>query len=75
MQHLFVLIKSTSSIRQSLNSPKAIQSMGDLKNSGFTYSKTAVFTSEYVELNLALNLKLITIREMYEHIPLHHVLN
>ena len=78
MQHLFVLIRSNLSIRQSLNSPKGYlvsQRSSDLKNSGFPYSKTAVLTREFVELNLALNVKLITMREMYEQIPLHNVLN
>ena len=49
--------------------------MTDLKKCGFPYSKTTVFPREFVELSLALNLKLITTREIYEKIPLHHVLN
>ena len=47
--------------------------MNDLKNSGFPYPKTVVFPRVFLELNLVLNLEKITIHEISEQFPLHHV--
>ena len=57
MRHLFVLIKSTLRIRQSLNSPKGYAVSERSEELWFPSSKTVVFPREFVELNLALNTK------------------